>query len=402
MRILFCNYEYPPLGGGGGVINAMLAQELAKSHDVTVITSQGLDLPNERVEKGVRVIRVPVFFRSQQAVANMYSLFTFIPMGIAKGKELLQAEQFDVINTHFVVPTGPVGDELARFAQIPNVLSLHGGDLYDPSKFTSPHRHPALRALIKRLLRRADFVLGQSKNTLANMRRFYTPEIAGKRIPLAIQRPTVEAASRKEYGFKEDDILLVTVGRLVARKGVDQLIQVMEHLKQDNVHLLVMGTGPQGDALKEEASKRQVQDNVHFLGYIEEDDKFRILKMSDIYVSTSQHEGFGIVFLEAMASGLPIICYNHGGQTDFLTDNETGHVVELNELDVFKDRCLALVRNSALRKSMGEYNLSQVEDYYIESCALKHEHVYREAIELNARRLRCTPHVWLKSQTSVS
>jgi hypothetical protein len=148
------------MGGGGGVANALLAQELPKRHDVTVLTSQGLDLPPESIEGGVRVVRTPVFFRKQEAVANLCSMLAFLPMGIQTGKRLLRAGQYDVINTHFALPTGPVGDALARFADVPNVLSIHGSDLYDPSKWLSPHRHPYLRAWVRRLLRRiADYLL---------------------------------------------------------------------------------------------------------------------------------------------------------------------------------------------------------------------------------------------------
>ena len=161
MRILICNYEYPPLGGGGGVVTALLAEELARRHEVTVLTSQGLGLPSESVEEGVRVVRAPVFFRKQKAAANVPSMLAFIPMGIRLGKRLLKKERFDVINTHFALPSGPVGDALARSAGIPNILSVHGGDLYDPSKFTSPHRHLLLRWWIRRLVQRADAVVGQ-------------------------------------------------------------------------------------------------------------------------------------------------------------------------------------------------------------------------------------------------
>ena len=113
MRILFCNYEYPPLGGGGGVINALLAEELATRHEVTVLTSLGLGLPPESIVNGVRIVRVPVFFRSQQAAANVPSMLAYLPMGIAAGRRLIRASQYDVINTHFVLPTGPVHSEPA-------------------------------------------------------------------------------------------------------------------------------------------------------------------------------------------------------------------------------------------------------------------------------------------------
>ena len=105
-----------------------------------------MGLPAESMDQGVRVIRVPVLSRRDQATASLVSMMAYIPMAIKAGKKLLKTERFDIINTHFVLPTGPVGDTLSRVAGIPNVLSLMGGDIYDPSKFTSPHRHPLLRA----------------------------------------------------------------------------------------------------------------------------------------------------------------------------------------------------------------------------------------------------------------
>ena len=113
------------------------------------------------------MIRVPVLGRKDQATASIISMMSYIPLAIRAGKKLLKTERFDIINTHFVLPTGPVGDTLSRFAGIPNVLSLMGGDIYDPSKFTSPHRHPLLRVWVRRLLRRADLVVGDSGNILA-------------------------------------------------------------------------------------------------------------------------------------------------------------------------------------------------------------------------------------------
>jgi glycosyltransferase involved in cell wall biosynthesis len=378
MKILFCNFEYPPLGGGGGVVNASLAQELAKRHEVTVLTSRGPNLPSEKVENGVRVVRVPVFFRNEQTAASFLSMLAYLPSGWRIGKELIRADRFDVVNTHFVLPTGPVGDALARFGKIPNVLSLHGGDLYDPSKRMSPHRHPLLRVWIRRLLRRADRVVGQSWNTLENMRRFYTPGLQGIRIPLGIPRPKMDAASRNEYGFRKEDLLLVTVGRLVGRKAVDQLISMMEALRNEPVRLLIVGTGPLEAKVKEQSSEKRLDEKVIFLGQLEEKEKFRVLQMCDLYVSTSQHEGFGLVFLEAMTSGLPIVCYDHGGQTDFLKNEVNGFLVPLNDRERFLDRCRLLARNPGLRGSMARTNREAVEEYFIDRCAARYEQVFTE------------------------
>ena len=69
--------------------------------------------------------------------------------------------------------------------------------------------------------------------------------------------------------------------------------------------------------LKHETLKRHVGHQVVFMGQVDEAEKFGILQMSGLYVSTSQHEGFGLAFLEAMACGLPVVCYDHGGQPTF-------------------------------------------------------------------------------------
>lgn len=381
MRILLCNYEYPPLGGGGGVFTAHLAQELAKQHEVTVLTSQGLGAPLDNVENGVRVVRVPVFLRKQQATASLVSMLSFILVGAREGKKLLRNEKFDVINTHFVLPTGPVGNALARFAGIPNVLLVIGGDIYDPSKFTSPHRHPLLKTWVKRLLRRADLVVGESSDILEKARQYYVPEIEGVLLPYGIQRPEFTPVPRANFGFAKEDILRVTVGRLVGRKAVDQLIAMVESLNNNRVRLVVIGSGPVEQSLKEESRRRGVADQVRLTGSVGEEEKFQLLQMSDIYASTSQHEGFGLVFLEAMHCGLPIVCYDQGGQTDFLRNEETGYLVPLNNLEQFGESCRLLIGDAGLRKSMAETNRRLIEDFYIESCARKYEDAFQEAIE---------------------
>lgn len=133
MDILICNYEYPPLGGGGGVVTAQLVDQLAKRHNVTVLTSQAFDLPKESIEGGARIVRVPVLGRTKKAAGSLPSLLSYVPMAIRRGRALIRENRFDVINTHFAVPTGPAGDALARYGDIPNILSVHGGDLYDPA-----------------------------------------------------------------------------------------------------------------------------------------------------------------------------------------------------------------------------------------------------------------------------
>jgi glycosyltransferase involved in cell wall biosynthesis len=179
---------------------------------------------------------------------------------------------------------------------------------------------------------------------------------------------------------------MITVGRLVARKAVDQLVKMVSRLDNKKLNLLIIGSGPQENSLKQLARELNIESRIHFLGHTSEEDKFEILRMADIYVSTSQHEGFGIVYLEAMACGLPVVCYDFGGQTDFLSNDKTGYVIKLNDFDEFVSRCKRLISNPGIRKSIGEHNTKSVEDYYIERCAERYECVFEQAIVTRSNR----------------
>lgn len=380
MKILFVNYEYPPIGGGGGVINAALAEELAIRHDVTVLTSQGLRLPVTEERNGVRIIRVPVFFRRRQAAANFASLLAFLPSGMFYGRRLITSEKFDIINTHFALPSGPVGQILARWGSVPNVLSVHGGDLYDPSKRSSPHRHLVLRIWIRSLLKSAIFVIGQSNNTLGNMKKYYRSDIESELIPLGIRRPPKVTGTREEFGLPVNSTLLITIGRLVSRKAVDQLVAAMQALSSSKADLIIIGSGPEESGLRKLADSLGVGNNVHFMGQVSNLDKVKLLRLSDIYVSTSQHEGFGLVFLEAMAEGLPVVCYDFGGQSDFLEDHATGRLCALNDIDSFIQRTIELINDTGSREKMGVENRKRVKDYFIDTCARRYESVFERII----------------------
>ncbi|MGH8261366.1 MAG: glycosyltransferase [Steroidobacteraceae bacterium] len=396
MRILFCNYEYPPLGGGGGVVMAAIARDLARRHDVTVLTSQGCGLTRESRDVGVRVVRVPVLFRTQLAVANFPSMAAYLPSGAWRGLQLARQRPFDLINTHFVVPTGPLGHFLARRLGIPNVLSVHGGDLYDPSKGSSPHRHALLRRSVAYLLRRADAVVAQSRDTASNVERIYGVRRAVERVPLGIERPPAldrlpAAASRAALDLPADAVVLVTIGRVVARKASEQLPQMLAAARDPRLHLLIVGDGPRLAAVREMAAQLGVTGQIRFLGQVSEAEKYRALAAADLFVSTSQHEGFGLVYLEAMAFGLPVVCYDRGGQTDFLSTPATGHVVKLNDLDAFTAAIRDLAASPERRGQIRRHNLETVEQYFVDRCAQRYETIFEDVLRGHTRHPAAVP-----------
>jgi glycosyltransferase involved in cell wall biosynthesis len=358
---------------------AAMARSLARRHDVTVLTSRAPGLPFEAMDAAVKVVRVPVFFRKKLAVANMPSMAAYLPTGLWRGLKLGRKQRFDVINTHFAVPSGPLGDWLSARLGVPNVLSVHGGDLFDPSKKSSPHRHALLRRAIARLLVRADSVVAQSRDTARNVAQIYGVERKVELVPLGIDRPPREVnTGRAAFDLPEQAFVMVTAGRVVPRKATTQLIDTLAAV--EDAFLVVIGDGPEVDAVKRRAAELGVTQRLRMLGYVSDDVKYSALATSDVFVSTAQHEGFGLVFLEAMAFGLPIVCYDRGGQTDFLTTPETGHVIPLNDLKSFNEAVQWLRDSPEQRAAVRSNNLARVEDFFIERCAERYEKLFESVI----------------------
>src|SRR5690349_19555025 len=343
---------------------AAIARALARGHEVTVLTSRTDELPAVSMDGGARVIRVPVLFRREAPVANLLSMLAYLPSGALRGLLLRPARSFDVINTHFVVPSGPVGQFLSSISGVCNVLSVHGGDLFDPSKKLSPHRHAWLRGPVAALLRAADAVVGQSQDTVGRVQSIYGVTRAVELIPLGIEGPPrAPPTSREYFGLPADAFVLATVGRLVARKNNVQLVSMLWNPALANAHLLIVGDGPDAQNIRAVAAAHGVADRVHTLGAVNDDEKYRALSVADVFVSASRHEGFGLMFLEAMTVGLPIVCYDRGGQTDFLKSGVTGHVIPLDDVEGFVRALVQLQDSKELRERFAANNVRRAEGY---------------------------------------
>jgi glycosyltransferase involved in cell wall biosynthesis len=229
----------------------------------------------------------------------------------------------------------------------------------------------------------SDRVVAQSTDTERRTREIYVDRQID-RIPLAFRPMECMPASRASLGLGESDRVLVTVGRLVARKGLDQLLRVVAGLDDPTLRLVVVGEGPERPALARACSTLGIAERVHFTGFVSEERKWQILSAADLYVSTTLHEGFGIVFLEALSRGLPVICYDEGGQTDFIDDG-VGALVPLNDEAAF---CEAVRRHLGVPDMIQKKSLaarSRAAEFSIERFTQRYQEIYAECL---AERLR--------------
>lgn len=143
-----------------------------------------------------------------------------------------------------------------------------------------------------------------------------------------------DATSLRQSLGLVDKTVLLTVGRLVPRKGIDTTLHALPHVLRvvPNLTYLIVGTGPDRDRLEQLATDLGVAEHVHFVGWVSAEDLPRFYNVADAFVMPSHEtasnvEGFGIVFLEAGASGVPVVGARSGGIPDAIRDGETGLLV---------------------------------------------------------------------------
>lgn len=370
MRILLVNYEYPPLGGGGGVLTRTLAVELARRHSVTVLTSRGADLPAESFDDGVHVVRVPVIGRRQLARASTASLLSFVPAARRAGRRLVAGASFDVVHSFFAVPSGPAGAAIAARADAPHVLTVIGADIFDPSRL-SPDRFPPLGAAVRRVVRDADAVTAISTD-IAGRATALTGRDDISVVACAVEAPAIPPPDRDALGWKKGEVVVLTIARLVARKGLETLISAVGRADAP-VLLEVVGDGPERARLEALAGS-EAPDRVRFAGPTDEDGKALRLASADAFALVSAHEGFGLVYLEAMNAGLPIVAGDVGGQTDFLRDGENALLVPPGDVAACAAALRRLAEDEALRRSLAgnarttaaAYTPGRMADGYVE------------------------------------
>ena len=174
-------------------------------------------------------------------------------------------------------------------------------------------------------------------------------------------RPLDVRELREKYGIA-DRATIVSVGRLVHRKGQDRLVEAMPLVLKEipEAHLVFIGEGPHRKKLDELVKKLKLENHVTFIGRIQYSDLPRHISLGDIFAMPSRSrlfglevEGLGIVYLEASACGLPVVGGNSGGAPDAVKEGITGFVVDGNDLPEIADRIITLLKDDELRNQMG-------------------------------------------------
>lgn len=185
---------------------------------------------------------------------------------------------------------------------------------------------------------------------------------------------------RKELGVSSNSIIILSIGELSKRKNHEVVIRALSEFNNSDIHYFIVGKGEFKVFLENLASDLNISNNVHFLGFRSDIDE--ICNISDIFCFPSKQEGLPVALMEAMASGLPVICSEIRGNTDLIQHENGGYLCNPSEVSDFAKFINILTQNRKLREEFGNYNMKYINKFDTKIVNCKMKSIY-DSIDIN-------------------
>jgi glycosyltransferase involved in cell wall biosynthesis len=331
------------------------------------------------VIEGVRVYRV-TSWRHGIHDCGISGALSYVFFAFLKLRRMLRDNHYDMFHYFFSLPTGLLSLYSHGICRRPYILSLRGSDVpgYDTSSLQLNILHELLKPVTRRIWRKAEKVVAISHGLRELALRTRPSQSIGV-IYNGIDTDLFKPEPARQRKFK-NGVRLLCVARLIERKGLDYLFQAISEMKHPEIKIDLVGTGNNEQKLKMKAKELGIEDRVHFNGYKPPDELARLYNRADIFVLPSLSESLGMVLLEAMGCGLPIIASHVGGIPEIVKNGENGILVNSGSAAEIKKAILCLMDDPALRDHLSRNNISKIRSQFTwEKIAVQYENAYQEA-----------------------
>jgi D-inositol-3-phosphate glycosyltransferase len=386
--------------GGQNVYVAQVARNLGRAGNaVDVFTRR--DAPELKKiqpwEDGVRIIHVPAgparFVSKEALLPHMHAFSRFM-------LDFIRREgNYDLIHANFWM-SGLVALKIKRTLGIPFTITFHALGRVRRMYQGSQDGFPDTRFAIEdEIIAAADCIIAECPQEKEDLIQLYHADPARVAVvpagfDPAEMLPLRQSTARKLLGLAQDERVLLQLGRMVPRKGVDNVIRGLARLKHEygmHSRLLVVGgetdepdpnASPELARLIQIAREERVQDQVTFTGRRERDRLKYYYSAANIFISTPWYEPFGITPLEAMACGTPVIGSNVGGIKYTVLDGKTGFLVPPNDPGALANRLAQLFTEPGLIKRLSHQAVRHVKECFAWETVVKQlEQVYEQVLE---------------------
>lgn len=367
MKILFLNYEYPPLGGGAGVATEALLKEWAKADNLEahlVTAAVGSAWEHIRVGGNVYIHRVPIGKDPNRLHSqSLWDIFVYTLKAWFFLQTLLRHEnkkkKFDVTLAFFTIPCGFLAYLLKLFYRIPYVVSLRGADVPGFSEKYDTF-YIFAKPLVRFLWKRAESVVPNSVGIR---------ELALRTNPKQPMQIIENGVNTGTFCPKEGEksfapIIFLSTSRLTPRKGIHLLIEAfalaVKHATVP-IELHLIGEGEQKALLAARVKELGIEDQVKFFGRVEHSLLPQFYQKAHVFVLPSKNEGMSNAALEALACGLPLVVSATGGMQELVTDGVNGFFVDPELSAPFAETLVSLAQNQESLIAFGKESRRRAE-----------------------------------------
>lgn len=352
MKIVIPTADYPPIEGGIGTVSLYLSRELAKlGHDVTVIAPFFPNMEEFDTNEAAEVIR----FRGYHL-----GWFRFFPLLLKSWGYMRKSDLVLGINIAY-------GGIMAWMVGRPYVTFAYA---YEFLKFK---RVPLVASLFRRVYNHSKAVVAISTYTAEQLRLFGVNDSQIRVVfPGAPAAETVADDVLKE--IKEQLVLdgsplILAVGRMIPRKGHVKLVRALAQIREHHPEALLVcvGQGPTVVDVAREAQRLNIRHAVRLTGRLSDREVAALYTLCDVFAlptgedQNGQVEGFGLVFSEAHAYGVPVVAGRSGGVVDAILHDETGHLIDPNDEAALTESLLCLLNDKDEAARLGAAGKARVE-----------------------------------------
>ncbi|QQS38625.1 glycosyltransferase [Candidatus Woesebacteria bacterium] len=291
--------------------------------------------------------------------------------------KLIKKEKINIINAHWIVPNGFIASIASYLTGVPVVSTLPGSDVYIAQK-------PQFRWMARFATRRSKWITSNSPQLLEDLAKInhpvdikarnllmkkFSPIIYGTYPSIFKPNRSAIASLRKKHNIPKDHVVIVSVGRLVPKKGFSYLIEAIPTVlkKYNKVTFLIVGEGDQRNDLTKLVKKLNVESHIIFPGWVKYDKLVNYYNLADVFILPSIRDEKGnlddqsVSVVEAMSCGKPIVTTNFPGYKIVIEDGKNGYLISEKSLNEIASVLGKLVASKPLRDKMGKHSRQLVQ-----------------------------------------
>jgi len=373
MRILVLNYEFPPVGGGGGRAAAALCAALVeRGHELQVITSMAPNLARSETLDGYQVLRVQAGRRSRFR-ASFASMTGFVVGAMLPAIRMARSWRPDVIHVHFAVPTGVLAFPLSKITRIPYLLTAHLGDVPGGVPEKTDRWFRFVLPFTSLIWKGTSKVVAVSEHTRSLALRHYAVDI--EVIPNGVQ---LRSGAAKHVS---DPPRLIFAGRFQSQKNLPALVELLAKVRDMPWQCELLGDGPDRQIVEDLLISHNLGSRVNLLGWVDGAIVEDRLEASDLLLLTSRSEGFPVIGVQALASGLAILASRVGGLPELVEDEVNGRLCGADDPDCFEQALRWCLEDRERLLKMKQASRVRSERFDIRKIAEQYEDVFEEAVQ---------------------